>query len=278
MAGSKATTTVTARSPRGTLRDRVPYPPTIVGLIEATDATLWAAEVERLGGCWIATATSSEFLAALDREFPRLALIDLTTAGDWALAIQRSKLRPHTRAIPLYGFAPEAGDVRLRQAQQAGINQTFTRSALLQAWPTLLQQALHPPIHYPAGWDAPLSSEALAGIQAFNQGDYFAQHEHFEHAWLAEPRSIRELYQGILQIGVAFYQIERGNWAGALKMFRRGLPKLRTLPPICQGIRLEQLRAAAEQIHSEISHLGPDRLAEFDQRRFPQIELVAPTG
>ena len=44
------------------------------------------------------------------------------------------------------------------------------------------------------------------------------------------------MYQGILQVGLAFLQIERDNWHGALKMFRRGLPKLRTLPDSCQGV------------------------------------------
>ena len=47
-----------------------------------------------------------------------------------------------------------------------------------------------------------------------------------ERAWMAESRPIRDLYQGVLQVGLAFLQIEQGNWAGALKMFRRGLPRL----------------------------------------------------
>lgn len=276
MAGSERTTEFPAQSTPGTLPDVAHYQSAVVGLIGATDPTPWATAVEQFGGRWVATTTPATFLAALDRDFPRLALLDLTVAGDWGLAIQRSKLRPHTRAIPLYAFTPDAGDARLLQAQQIGINKTFSKAALVQAWPGLLQQALHPPIRYPAGWDAPLSAAARAGLQAFNQGDYFEQHEHFEHAWLAEPRPIRDLYQGILQIGVAFYQIERGNWAGALKMFRRGLPKLRDLLPVCQGIRLGRFRAAAEQIHNEISHLGPERMDEFDQARFPQIELANP--
>jgi hypothetical protein len=84
------------------------------------------------------------------------------------------------------------------------------------------------------------------------------------------------MYQGILQVGVAFLQIERGNWAGAIKMFRRGLPRLRDLPDVCQGVQVGKFRAEAEAIHDEISKLGPERLAEFDQAKFPQIDFHNP--
>ncbi len=79
------------------------------------------------------------------------------------------------------------------------------------------------------------------------------------------------MYQGILQMGVAFLQIERGNWAGAIKLMRRGLPRLRTLPPICQGLRIAAFRSAApNRSIAEITALGPERLGEFDRSRFPQ--------
>lgn len=128
-------------------------------------------------------------------------------------------------------------------------------------------------IEYPEGWDDTLSDAARTGLLDFNRGEYFEQHEALETAWRAETRPIRALYQGILQIGLAFLQIQRGNWAGALKMFRRGLPRLRPLPAVCQGIQLAPLRASAEAIYAEISALGPERLHEFDQKRFPKIEF-----
>ena len=82
-------------------------------------------------------------------------------------------------------------------------------------------------IAYPEGWDDTLSAAARTGLLEFNRGAYFEQHEFLETAWRAEARPVRALYQGILQIGLAFLQIQRGNWPGAIKMFRRGLPRLR---------------------------------------------------
>lgn len=235
-----------------------------------------AAAVRTQGGQPLLVQTPAEFVAALDRYFPILALFDLEAPGDWEKALARCKLRPHTRSIPIYAFGAHVDHTILQAAHKAGADEAWFLKRLYTELPTLVKLHLDPPIHYPAGWDGPLSEEARAGVSAFNAGAYFEQHEHFEHAWMAEQRPIRELYQGILQVGVAYYQIQRGNWAGALKMFRRGLPRLRGLPPVCQGIRVDSFRAAAEAIHAEITTLGPERLAEFDQSRFPQIELIEP--
>lgn len=115
------------------------------------------------------------------------------------------------------------------------------------------------------------SGEAKRGFEEFNRGDYFQQHEMLEAAWRAEQRPVRELYQGILQIGLACYQIERENWIGAVKMLRRGLPRLARLPDVCQGVRVSPLSAAAEAMLAELLRLGPERVSLFDRCRFPVV-------
>ena len=61
----------------------------------------------------------------------------------------------------------------------------------------------------------------LRGIEQFNRGDYFEQHETLEELWNAESRKVRRLYQGILQIGVAMHHVKRGNHHGAVYMLTR---------------------------------------------------------
>ena len=51
----------------------------------------------------------------------------------------------------------------------------------------------------------------LEGIAQFNRGDYWECHETLEALWRREARPLRDLYQGILQVGVACYHIRRGN-------------------------------------------------------------------
>jgi len=120
---------------------------------------------------------------------------------------------------------------------------------------------------------AELPPLVIKGIEEFNRGEYFEQHETLEAAWRAEPGPIRELYQGILQVGVACYQIERGNLPGALKMLERGLRRLRQFTPECLGIDVAQLIADAERLRDEAKRLGPERLTELDRTLFPRIAM-----
>ncbi len=113
----------------------------------------------------------------------------------------------------------------------------------------------------------------LKGIEEFNCGDFFGQHETLETAWRAEPRPVRGLYQGILQIGLACYQIEHSNLAGAHKMFERGMRRLRQFTPECMGIEVARLIADAERVWDEARRLGPGRLDELDRTLFPKITV-----
>lgn len=232
--------------------------------------------VRAQGGTPILVETPEAFVVNLDRYFPRLALLDLQTPGDWATAIQRSKVRPHTRSIPIIAFGSHVEVDVLKRARQAGADHVWARSKMMSELANVVSRHLYPPQRTLDGCDEPPSRLAVAGFLAFNQGDYFEQHEYLELAWLAETRPIRQLYQGVLQVGVAFLQIERGNWHGALKMFRRGLPRLRGLPPVCQGVQLDRFLSAVEAIHAEISVRGPEQLPQFDQRTFPSILFENP--
>jgi predicted metal-dependent hydrolase len=113
----------------------------------------------------------------------------------------------------------------------------------------------------------------LKGIEEFNRGEFFGQHETLETAWRAEVRPVRALYQGILQVGLACYQIEHGNLPGAQKMFERGLRRLRQFAPECQGIEVARLIADAERVWDEARRLGPGRLHELDRTLFPKITV-----
>lgn len=234
--------------------------------------------IQQLGGQPVIVATPEAFVDAVDRHFPVLALLDLACEGDWAHAITRCKIRPQTSQAPLIAFGSHVDAATLRAARRAGADHAWARSKVMAELPQIVAHYLHPPIVYPEGWDAPLSDLARRGIEEFNAGEYFEQHESFELAWREESRPVRVMHQGILQIGVAFLQIQRNNWIGAIKMFRRGLPRLRTLPPICQGVDIAAFRADAEAIHWEVTTLGATRLHEFDPGRFPRLILRESSG
>ncbi|MCL4507560.1 MAG: DUF309 domain-containing protein [Chloroflexi bacterium] len=120
----------------------------------------------------------------------------------------------------------------------------------------------------------PPSDLLIKGIREFNAGAYFEQHETLETAWRNENGPIRRLYQGILQIGVAFYQIQRSNYAGAIRMFQRASQYLDDLPAVCQGVNVAELRTNAAKARAELERLGPDRIGAFNQVLFKPIQIV----
>lgn len=125
-----------------------------------------------------------------------------------------------------------------------------------------------------AGCDEAPPPALCHGIEQFNAGEYWACHETLEALWVAERRPIRALYQGILQVGVAFYHLQRRNYAGAVKLFRRGLPRLRGLPAVCQGVSVAELAAAARAVQDTVIGLGPERIGEVDLAALPKIRAA----
>jgi uncharacterized protein len=111
----------------------------------------------------------------------------------------------------------------------------------------------------------------LAGIELFNAREFYACHEALEEIWLAEPGRIRTLYQGILQVGVAFYHLSRGNFRGATSLFETGITYLRAFTPVCMGVDVQGLMDDAIHCYAELQRLGRDRLGEFDWSAAPRI-------
>ena len=113
----------------------------------------------------------------------------------------------------------------------------------------------------------------VRGVEQFNRGEYFAQHETLEELWREETGDVRYLYQGILQIGVALYHIQRLNHHGAAYMLTRGLQYLRRFPARCQGVDVADLVAAAERLQADVAALGPSGLQGFDWTLAPKVSL-----
>ena len=124
---------------------------------------------------------------------------------------------------------------------------------------------------------APLPELARQGLQLYNQGEYFEAHEVLEAAWRQDQTPGRELYQGILQVGIAYLQIERGNYRGALKMFLRARRWLDPLPDQCRGVQVAQLRQDAQRAQAALKALGRERMAEFDRAFFRPVIFQNPT-
>jgi uncharacterized protein len=121
----------------------------------------------------------------------------------------------------------------------------------------------------------PLPDDVVRGLEEFNAGRYFEQHETLEPVWRAEMRPVRELYRGILQIGLACLQIERGNAVGAVKMIDRATRWLQLFRPACQTVDVDRLLADAAVLRNEIERAGFDHVERVNRSLFPKVQILS---
>jgi predicted metal-dependent hydrolase len=120
----------------------------------------------------------------------------------------------------------------------------------------------------------PPPPELRRAVAQFNRGEFFECHETLEALWLVEAEPLRRLYQGILQVGVAFHHLRRGNYRGTTRLLTSGRAYLAPFAPTCLGVDVAALLRDAAICHAQALALGPDRLAAFDQRLVPRIHWV----
>ncbi|MBI2332793.1 MAG: DUF309 domain-containing protein [Chloroflexi bacterium] len=117
-----------------------------------------------------------------------------------------------------------------------------------------------------------LHPKAIEGLQLFNEGKYFEAHEELEAAWRSETSAVRDLYRGILQIAVTYLHITRGNYDGAVKVYRRSLKWTQGWNAVCRGVNIKKLREDAENIMKEVTRLGKERIGDFDLSLFQPVQ------
>lgn len=117
-----------------------------------------------------------------------------------------------------------------------------------------------------SGCDDPPPPELTRAIEQFNAGELFEQHETLEVLWRATSDPVRDLYHGILQIGVGLHHWSNGNFHGATVLLAEGIGRLQPLPPSCQGVEVAALIGEASALREELLRLGPERMGERDAR------------
>lgn len=206
-----------------------------------------------------------------------LVLVD-GDADDWSVWVSTPKVSPATRRIPL---ALVTFDSRRRaDAALHGADYALSPDDLqtdLLAWvndhvrvpdPAMLEQL-------DCECQDALPPLAQEGVRKFNAGEYYKQHDLFEEQWMKTTGPVRDLYRAVLQVGIAYFQIERGNYRGALKMLQRSVQWLVVLPDVCQGINVKKLRDDSFRVRAELERLGETRFAEFDKALIQGVALVA---
>ena len=202
----------------------------------------------------------------LTRQGVKLLIFDLGNMEiqwpDWITILKRV---PATRRIPVICFGSHVNVNMLKKARRIGVDDVLARSLFITILPELIQkytQNINTEFLIETCAE-PLHSDAVIGLKLFNQGDYFMAHEYLEEAWKDDLTIGRNLYQGLLQVAVAYYHIEQANFQGMVKMFQRARHWLYPLPDTCRGIDVAQFREDAFMIYDQVLSLGANRMKEF---------------
>ena len=234
----------------------------------AGSETQWAEPLQGIEGAVV---------EKLSRVQPALIIFDLGNmsipALDWIALITSV---PATRGIPILAYGPHVEKEKLDAAKNAGATAALARSKLMMDIPGVLSEyAKVIDIEKIQGTCLDeLPHLAKRGLEEFNRGEYFRAHDSLELAWMGDKSAGRELYRAILQVAVAYYQIARGNYNGAAKMFLRMRKWLYPLPGMCRGINIDQLRNDVEAVHAELIALGPDGMDQFNLELLKPVEYT----
>lgn len=223
-------------------------------------------------------ATTERLVANLTDDRATLVLVD-GRHPDWATFTAAPKSSPATRRLTVIVVTT---DNAVREAAPGqGADLTFTPDALIADFAGVVAQYARVPddaetAQLSAGCNEPLPPLAVAGVEKFNNREFYPQHDLFEEQWMATEGPVRNLYRAILQVGVAYYQIERGNYRGARKMLLRAVPWLEMLPDVCQGVDVAQLRHDAYHVRDVLEQTAPDEITAFDMTLLKPIRMVEP--
>lgn len=194
---------------------------------------------------------------------------------DWQRWTSVPKSNAATRRIPVILVSEDAE--QRSQAPKAGADFAFAPSDFLREFPRLLREVARVPdpailAELQDDCQGALPPLAQEGVRKFNAGEYYKQHDLFEELWMATESPVRDLYRAILQVGVGYYQIQRGNYRGALKMLQRSVQWLLVLPDECQGVNVKKLREDSFRVREELERLGEGRFHEFDPSLIQGVE------
>lgn len=242
------------------------------------NAALGALLEAQAGVAVIALDDAAAFMPALIDNRAALAIVDAEHSAAQAM-ILTAKTSAATRRIPIVLVSADSS--ARADAIRAGAELALDWAELAQQLFVIIRElARMPSPETLAQLDCecaePLPPLAAAGLQAFNRGAYYQQHDLFEELWVATEGPVRDLYRAILQVGVAYYQLERGNFRGALKMLQRSVQWLYPLPDTCQGLDVAALRRDSYAVRAELQRLGADRLSEFDRSLLKPLRWALP--
>jgi uncharacterized protein len=114
----------------------------------------------------------------------------------------------------------------------------------------------------------------LAGIEFFNQCEFFEAHEAWEELWKDYSGPSRNFYKGLIHVAVCLHHFGNENYRGAKKLYRSARDYLEPYRPFHQGIDLDKLIRELETCCAEMMANENERAkVEIVGDLIPEIHL-----
>src|SRR4029077_13671168 len=109
-------------------------------------------------------------------------------------------------------------------------------------------------------------SRYLAGIEYFNECEFFEAHEAWEELWTDYSGPSRKFYQGLIQVAGCLHHFGNGNIRGAKKLYHSSTAYLEPYRPFYEGVDLDKLLAEFQACCAVILE---------NNEEYPKIEMTA---
>jgi uncharacterized protein len=117
----------------------------------------------------------------------------------------------------------------------------------------------------------------LAGIQFFNDGDFFEAHEVWEDLWADSHGDERRFVQGLIQAAVGLFHFGGGNLGGAVKLYRTSREYMRPCGSPFLGLNADAFWSRMERCFQPLLETSnPDRSLRPEPTLLPTITLDPP--
>jgi predicted metal-dependent hydrolase len=117
----------------------------------------------------------------------------------------------------------------------------------------------------------------LAGIEKFNECDYYESHEIWEELWTEYRGPSRTFYQALIQAAVALYHFGNGNIRGARKLHGSVHGYLEPYAPRHLGLDVTGFLAAFDDCLKEVvANTDESKEIQLDPELLPEIHLDPP--
>ena len=116
--------------------------------------------------------------------------------------------------------------------------------------------------------------EYLAGIEHFNDHDFFEAHEAWEGIWARTTGRNQLFYKGLIHAAVALYHFGNGNLRGARKVLGSCVQYLEPYEPRHLGLDVAAfLRTLGECFATLVRSESPASGVQLDESQIPRITL-----